>query len=65
MQLVFSSFGVVLHSFVDGAKVARPKFRETEADALAHALWLEKHGASEQAEKYLEEYLRRNSGRTH
>ncbi len=65
MQLVLSPLGVVLYSFVDGTRVARPKLRETEADVLAHALWLEKHGASERAEEYLEEYLRKNSGYTH
>jgi len=65
MQMSLSAGRVLLHSFVEGVRVARPKLRETEADALAHALWLEKHGASERAEEYLEEYLRRNSGYTH
>ena len=55
---------VIVQCFTDGARVARPKLRETEADVLAHALWLEKHGASEQAEWYLEEYLQRNSSAT-
>lgn len=51
-------------SFTDGVRVSGPKFRETEADVLAYALWLERHGAPEQAEEYLEEYLQRNSADT-
>ena len=52
---------VKVHSFTDGTRVARPRFRETEIDALAHALWLECHGHHERAEEYLEDYLQRNS----
>lgn len=61
MNITVRHARVIVHSFVDGARVARPKFRETEADALAYALWLENHGHREQADKYLEEYLQRNS----
>ncbi|HEY4508682.1 MAG TPA: hypothetical protein VJC13_00140 [Candidatus Paceibacterota bacterium] len=56
--------GIAVHSFVDGARVSRPKLRETEVDALAHALWLENHGQQKRALKYLEEYLQRNRGNT-
>ena len=52
---------VSVYSFVDGTRISRPKFRETEMDALAYALWLENHGASKQAEKYLGDYVQRNS----
>ena len=59
---ILSGARAKVHSFVDGTRVARPKFRETETDALAHALWLENHGASLQAEKYLDDFVRRTSG---
>ncbi len=64
VQVLCVGARVAVHSFTDGTRVSRPKFRETETDALAHALWLENHGASERAEEYLEEYLRRNSSAT-
>lgn len=53
---------VVVHSFVDGARIAQPRLRETEDDALAHALWLRNQGKHEQAEEYLDSYIQRNSG---
>ena len=61
IQIIRVGARVAVHSFVDGTRVAWPKFRETETDALAHALWLENRGASEQAEKYLDDYVQRNS----
>ena len=61
LQIALVGAVAIVQCFTDGARVARPKFRETEADALAHALWLENHGAPEQADKYLEEYLQRKS----
>jgi hypothetical protein len=64
MNITVHPAGVLIHSFVDGTRVARPKPRETEADALAYALWLEGHGKREEAEQYLEEYLQRTSGAT-
>lgn len=62
MVTLLSDNRVVVHSFVDGDRIVRPMFRETETDALAHALWLERHGRPELADEYLEDYLRRNSG---
>ncbi|KKT34754.1 MAG: hypothetical protein UW22_C0066G0009 [Candidatus Gottesmanbacteria bacterium GW2011_GWB1_44_11c] len=53
----------VIHSFVDGDRIVRPTFRETETDALAHALWLVRHRSAEEAERYLDEYIQRNSSR--
>lgn len=53
---------VVVHSFVDGNRIVRRSFRETETDALARALWLERHGRPEQADEYLDDFIRRNSG---
>ncbi len=64
MNIAVRHARVIVHSFVDGTRVAAPKFRETETDALAYALWLSSHGRAEQADKYLEEYLQRNSTAT-
>lgn len=52
----------VVHSFVDGDRIVRPTFRETETDALAHALWLVRHRSAEEAEEYLDNYLQGRSG---
>lgn len=52
---------VIVHSFCDGDRMVRkPRLRpETEVDALSHALWLERRGKPEQADQYLEDFLRR------
>lgn len=55
---------VIVHSFVDGSRVGWLRSRDTETDALAHALWLERRGLKEQADEYLEDYLQRMSGST-
>jgi len=52
---------VYVSSFVDGTRVVRHKFRETEADVFARALWLQNHGRLAQAEEYLDRYVQRNS----
>ena len=48
---------IAICSFADGVRVAEPKHRETEADVLAYALWLENHGMRDEANRYLEEYF--------
>ncbi len=52
---------------VPGGMVARGRIveirhrRETEADVLARALWLENHGRKAEADEYLDGYIRRTS----
>ena len=58
VSLIPSRGLVVLHSFVDGDRIIRPcPRRHTEADVLAHALWLDRHKSHEAADEYLEVYL--------
>lgn len=51
------------HSFTDGFKVSQktPAIR-TEDDALAWALWLQKHRSADEADASLEHYCVRNGG---
>jgi hypothetical protein len=56
---------VIVSNFVDGTRVVGLKPRETEADALARAQLLENRGQREQADKYLDDYIRRTSVTTH
>lgn len=55
---------VIVSGFVDGTRVVELKHRETDADALAHALWLSKHRNAELADEYLDWYIQRKSGIT-
>jgi len=64
MTVVLVGTRVIVSSFVDGTRVVEPKYRETETDVLARALWLASHVGNEQADEYLENYLRRNSAVT-
>ncbi len=64
MPVLLVGTRVFVSSFVDGTRVTELKRRETEADVLAHALWLESHQGNEQADEYLDEYLRKNSAMT-
>lgn len=61
MSVLLVGARVFVSNFVDGTRVVGLKRRETEADVLAHALWLESHRGHEQADQYLDEYLRRSS----
>ena len=65
---IVPSFGrVVVHDFTRGSRIIQaPRLRrETENDAMAHALWLENHGRAEEADEYLEAYLQRSSQTKH
>lgn len=53
---------VIVSDFVEGTRVRNVVFRETETDALAHAMFLERRGMGEQASEYLENYLRHHTG---
>lgn len=55
---------VFVSDFVEGTRVRDLVFRETETDALAHAMFLERRGMGEQADEYLESYLRAHAGST-
>ncbi len=53
----------LVNDFVGGGCIApRRTRRMTDDDALAHALWLVRHGQSEEAEEFLEEYVQNRHG---
>ncbi|MDO8565041.1 MAG: hypothetical protein Q7R67_00210 [bacterium] len=64
MQAFIVGTRTVVSNFVDGTRIVEQRFRETEADALAHALWLESHGKREEAVEYLDDYLQRHPAPT-
>ncbi len=66
-QFVMLPGMVIVRSFSEGDKIVRnvPARRETEVDALAHALWLDRRGFAAEADAYLDDYIRRSAGCRH
>jgi hypothetical protein len=56
LLIVVTPKGLGTFSFPCGLIVKRPKEKKSEDDILARALWLERHGKSDDAEALLDRY---------
>lgn len=56
--IIQNDAGIYLFSWTEGLKKAElPKSNRTDDSVLAQALWLERHGFSEEAEQLLDDWL--------
>ena len=59
INIIVTENGIFTSCFVAGTrKCSHPKIKN-ESDALAYALWLEKHGFESEAEDFLNRYCYR------
>ena len=58
-QIIFTTpYGVYVHDFVRGSRLVTCECKvRNEDEALAHALWLERRGRDEEAERFLDDWL--------